>query len=737
MPTEDQHRATRVAYALAVFLSAGLLFVVEPMVGKMVVPILGGTPAVWTTCLLFFQVGLLAGYLYAHLLPARLSLRTQAWLHVGLLVVAAATLPVALPSGDLPRPGQSPVLWLLLALAGTVGAPFVLLAATAPLLQRWFSRLDHPSAIDPYFLYAASNLGSFAGLLAYPFVVEPWFGLPAQRAGWSGAYFALIGAIGLAALLTFRQSVKPAAAAVERPDSAPGSGGSPWRWLLLAAVPSSLLLAVTTRVSTDIAAVPLLWVVPLALYLLSFVASFARRPWIPAGIAEQWLPLMLLELIAAALGGGPLWVNLALNYGMLFVAGLLCHGELARLRPPASRLTEFYLWVAVGGALGGAFNVLLAPVLFSSVAEYPLAIAAAAALVRWSPRQEGPAGVVTFSLAVVALAVVLGHTAVGLENLGVVPHGLRTVALLNAVAIAAIVGALLFWKRRVYLMLALALPLALAANWAVVSRRPRAHLVVRDFFGVYRVEDSRAGGLRALYHGTTIHGVQSLLPELRHRPTSYYHPEGPLGAVLLWVAPPHLGRRVGVVGLGAGTTAAFAGPGESWTFYEIDPLVERIARDTRYFTYLADALSPPHVVLGDARLSLARDSASRFDILVVDAFSSDAPPIHLLTREAVRLYFDRLAPRGLLVLHLSNRYIDFGPVVAALAADAGLVARICGHEPTLGETYRGALGSVWAVVARSESDLGKIAGHRCWRSPRTEAGALWTDDYSNVLRRLH
>ena len=349
MPPEDQHRATRVAYALAVFLSAGLLFVVEPMVGKMVVPILGGTPAVWTTCLLFFQVGLLAGYLYAHLLPARLSLRTQAWLHVGLLVVAAATLPVALPSGDLPRPGQGPVGWLLLALAGTVGAPFVLLAATAPLLQRWFSRLDHPSAIDPYFLYAASNLGSFAGLLAYPFVVEPWLGLPAQRAGWTAAYVALIAAIGLAALLTFRQSVRPAAAAVERPDSAPSSGGLPWRWLLLAAVPSSLLLAVTTHVSTDIAAVPLLWVVPLALYLLSFVATFARRPWIPAGIAEQWLPLMLLELIAAALGGGPLWVNLALNYGMLFVAGLLCHGELARLRPPASRLTEFYLWVAVGG----------------------------------------------------------------------------------------------------------------------------------------------------------------------------------------------------------------------------------------------------------------------------------------------------------------------------------------------------------------------------------------------------
>ena len=740
MSAEGRHRGTRVLYALAVFLSAGLLFVVEPMVRKMVVPILGGTPAVWTTCLLFFQVALLAGYLYTHLLPARLSPRAQAAVHVGLLALAAATLPIALPAGDLPQPAQSPVGWLLLVLLRTVGVPFVLLAATAPLLQRWFSRLDHPDASDPYFLYAASNLGSFTGLLAYPFLIEPWLGLPSQRAGWTVGYVVLIGAIGLAGLWALKQIGPGPAASTDVAKAGtqlgPTSPGKPWRWLLLAAVPSSLLLAVTTHVSTDIAAVPLLWVVPLALYLLSFVATFARRPWIPPRIARHWLPLLLLELVAAAIGGGPLWLGLAVNYAMLFVAGLICHGQLAQLRPPAERLTEFYLWVALGGALGGAFNALLAPVLFSSVTEYPLAIAAAAALASWSPILTGAVGVVTIGLATVALAVMIGHIAVVLETLRVLPRGLQPLWFLNAAAIAAAFGALLLWRRRFELMLGLGLPLALTAHWAVVRRHPNRLFVARDFFGIYRVQNTRDGMFRVLYHGTTIHGVQNRLPQNRNYPASYYHPEGPLGYLLLGVIPPHPGRRVGVVGLGAGTTAAYAGPGESWTFYEIDPLVERIARDTSYFTYLADAQSPPRVVLGDARISLARDSAARFDVLVLDAFSSDAPPVHLLTREAVRLYFERLAPGGLLIIHLSNRFIDFPPVVAALAQDAGLVGRVWGHNLTLGEFYRGAFASIWAVLGRREEDLGRIGRDPRWKSLETAPGALWTDDYSNIVRRI-
>ena len=732
-------RAPRRAYALAVFLSAALLFVVEPMVGKMVLPILGGAPAVWTTCLLFFQVALLLGYLYAHLLPRALGAR-HLWVHLALLALAAATLPLALPADPAPAPEASPVRWLLAALVVTVGAPFVLIAATGPLLQRWFSELDHPDAADPYFLYAASNLGSFAGLLAYPFVLEPLVPLPAQRLAWSGAYVALVAAIVLAARLLRRKASPASAEAAPRPPEqpAPASDGVPaWRWLLLAAVPSSLLLAVTTHVTTDVAPVPLLWVLPLALYLLSFVATFARRPWIPPPLAQRWLPLGLLICLAGQLWapGGPLWLALLLDYALLFLAAVLCHGELARLRPPAGRLTEFYLWLALGGALGGAFNTLVAPNVFRSVAEYPLAIAAVAVLVRWSPPTTGVPGFAVIVVAVLALGAGLGRAAAWLGTDRVIPRAPGPVVLVNALALAAAVGAVLAWRRRIALLLPIGVPLILAAGWIGELERPGVLLQARDFFGVYRVQDTRQG-FRAFFHGTTLHGLQPVAVRRRRWPTSYYHPEGPFGDVLAGVAPARPGRRVGIVGLGAGGAAAYAGPDESWTFYEIDPLVARIARDTAYVTYLADALSPPRVVLGDGRLSLARDPAARFDVLVIDAFNSDAPPVHLLTREALALYLGRLAPGGILMLNITNRYLDFDPVVAALAADAGITARVREHDATRDEERRGAYSSTWAVLARREQDLGAIAADPGWRRPRSAPGALWSDDFSNVVRRL-
>ena len=731
-------RATRRAYALAVFLSAALLFVVEPMAGKMVLPILGGAPAVWTTCLLFFQVALLLGYLYAHLLPRALGAR-HLWVHLALLALAAATLPLALPP-DPTAPEASPVRWLLVALVATVGAPFVLIAATGPLLQRWFSALDHPDAADPYFLYAASNLGSFAGLLAYPFLLEPFVALPVQRLAWSGAYLVLVAAIGVAASLLRRSSRRAGAADPPEVSArlAPATESAPaWRWLLLAAVPSSLLLAVTTHVTTDVAPVPLLWVLPLALYLLSFVATFARRPWIPSPLAQRWLPLGLLVCVAGQLWapGGPLWLALLLDYTLLFFSAVLCHGELARLRPSAGRLTEFYLWLALGGALGGAFNTLVAPNVFRSVAEYPFAIAAVALLARWSPPATGAPGFAAIVAAVLALGAGLGRAAAWLGTDRVIPRAPAPVVLVNALALAAAIGAVLVWRRRIALLLPIGVPLILAAGWIGELERPGVLLQARDFFGVYRVQDTRQG-FRALFHGTTLHGLQPVAVRRRRWPTSYYHPEGPFGDVLAGVAPARSGRRVGVVGLGAGGAAAYAGADESWTFYEIDPLVARIAGDTAYFTYLADAMSPPRVILGDGRLSLTRDPAARFDVLVIDAFNSDAPPVHLLTREALALYLARLAPGGILMLNITNRYLDFDPVVAALAADAGITARVREHDATRDEERRGAYSSTWAVLARRDEDIGAIAADPDWRRPRRAPGALWSDDFSNVVRRL-
>jgi hypothetical protein len=734
---ERGRSATRLAFALAVFLSAALLFVVEPMVGKMVLPVLGGAPAVWTTCLLFFQVALLLGYLYAHCLSRSLAPRRSAWLHLTLLAVAAATLPVALPAAE-QTPEASPVHWLLLALVAAVGVPFVLVAATGPLLQRWFAELDHPDAADPYFLYAASNLGSFAGLLAYPFLLEPLVPLARQRVAWSAAYAGLIVTIGVAALLLRGGATGPAPARGSSPAAGPeGAGVRPWRWLLLAAVPSSLLLAVTTHVSTDVAAVPLLWVLPLALYLLSFVVTFARRPLIPVAFAGRWLPLAVLLCVSGQLWatGGPLWLTLPLDYGLLFVAAVLCHGELARLRPPARRLTEFYLWVALGGALGGAFNALIAPHVFTSVAEYPLAVAAAALLIRWPARTTGPAGIATVVVALLALGVGLAYAGAWLDSPRVIARVPSQLVLLNGVTLAAIIGALLLWRRRFDLLLAVGVPLILGVAWMAEARRPGVLLAARDFFGVYRVQDTRQG-FRVFFHGTTLHGLQPVAVRRRLWPTSYYHPEGPFGDVLGGVAPPRPGRRVGIVGLGAGSAAAYVGPNESWTFYEIDPLVGRIAQDTTYFTYLTEAASRPRVIPGDARLSLARDPVARFDVLVIDAFNSDAPPVHLLTREAFAVYLERLAPGGLLLVNVTNRHLDFDPVVAALAADAGLVARVRDHAVTPDEIRRGAYGSTWAVLARREEDLGGIAQDARWKPPRKGEGALWTDDFSNLVRRL-
>lgn len=714
----------------------------------MVLPTLGGTPAVWTTCLLFFQVGLLIGYLYAHLLPERLGVRRQAGLHLALLALAAATLPITLPAGT-PEPGRNPVGWLLLALAAAVGAPFVLLAATAPLLQRWFSRLDHPDASDPYFLYAASNLGSFAGLLAYPFVLEPLLPLTAQRWMWAAGYGALVVVVAVAVGRSGRSGREqagtggigrhfPPVAVRSRLLRSRVLPSAPVRWILLAAVPSSLLLGVTLHVSTDIAAVPLLWVLPLALYLLSFVATFARRPWISPIVAERWLPLVLLGLVAGDMwaANAVIWVSLPLNYALLFVAGLLCHGELARSRPSADRLTAFYLYVALGGALGGAFNAIVAPVVFSTVLEYPIAIAAAAMLPSWSPWTTGRRGAVMVALALLAFAGGLAHVVIGLEVARIIPRGMRVLGFFNVVALTAIVGAVLWWRRRLTWLLAFGVPLMVAAN-VIASERPDVRLTARDFFGVYRVRDLRESDYRVLIHGTTIHGMQATSVARRRWPTSYYHPFGPLADVLLGAIPPHPGRRVAIVGLGTGGTAPYAGPDESWTYYEIDPLVERIARDTTWFTYLADTHSPPRIVLGDARLSLARDTSARFDVLIMDAFSSDAPPVHLLTREAIALYLDRLAPGGLLVVNITNRYLDYRPVIAALAADAHLLARVRLDSPTRAQRAQGAYPSDWAVLARREEDLGAIARDRRWTAPAPKAGALWTDDYSNVVLRLH
>lgn len=717
-------------FTAAVFTSAFLLFLVQPLFSKMVLPLLGGSPAVWNTCMLFFQAALLAGYAWAWATTRWLPPRGQMLTHLGLLALAALALPVA-TGGAAPAGGAAPVPWLLALMAATVGLPFFVLSATGPLLQRWFSHTGHPDAANPYFLYAASNLGSTLALLGYPFLLEPRLRLAEQSGAWTAGYAVLVALVaGCAALLWRSAPSSTGAAAQPEPQAVGEVRAVTWRvrawWVLLALVPSSLLLSVTTYMTTDISPVPLLWVVPLALYLLTFTVAFSRRPVVPHRWATALqVPLLVGLAISLFLGMATAPTRaIPLHLVVFAVTALVCHGELARLRPPVSHLTEFYLWIAVGGVLGGALNVLVAPLLFPWMEEYALMLVAAC-LVR-PRREDGRAMVPRLHLVLVGM---VGLSLLFFRHPDLVPGpGWLMVALPPTLLGVAAMG-----FRHHPVRLALCVGALLGLDMAEAYRSPDVLLAERSFYGRFRV--MRAAGaverFHVLYHGSTLHGAQARSVARRGEPLTYYLPHGPFGQMMAGL-PERPGRRVGVVGLGTGSSAAYGQAGEEWTFYELDPHMARVASDTTLFTYLADSQARVAVTLGDARLSLRDTPAGRYDLLVLDAFSSDAIPVHLMTREALDLYMSRLAPGGVVAFHISNRYLQLEPVLAALARERGLHAR-------LGATREGTKRKFdtearWVVLARREEDLGSLARDPRWVPVEAEVGVeAWTDDFSNLL----
>jgi hypothetical protein len=717
----------RVAFTLAVFVSAGLLFIVEPMFGKMVLPFLGGSPAVWTTCMLFFQGALLVGYVYAHVGPQWLGVRRHLVFHLALLALALLLLPLGIAEPFVEVREDHPTLWLLGVLTLSLGVPFTLLSSTGPLLQVWFSRTSDPEAHNPYFLYAASNAGSMLALMSYPFLLEPTISLSEQAHLWSWGYLVLVGLVAVSAFYGGARGTATEQVNTTPDQAPPVSTRTKLRWTILAFVPSSFLLALTTYVTTDIAAVPLLWVLPLVLYLLSFTVVFARRPVMSHSALVRWQPIGLILLAVLAFWGNSAsapWL-LPLHLVVFFITALVCHGELAATKPPAARLTEFYLCIAVGGLLGGIFNALIAPAVFESVLEYPVTLLIASAL-----RPESPDRVAVRSwrwdLALIGFAcVVLVATRTGSENRPV------TAVAVIASGLAAVICLRMSRDRARF---TLAIAGVVLAGAIVDAARRNVLLRERNFFGVREVRDDLPKRMRVLMHGTTRHGAQSLDRGKQREPLSYYNRQGPLGDVFR-AFPPAAQRRIAVVGLGAGTMAAYAGAGERWTFFEIDPDIARVARDTTFFTYLRNAPAEIEILLGDGRLSLAAAPDRHFDVVVLDAFSSDAIPTHLLTREALRIYQSKLADGGVLVFHLSNRYLDLEPVLGRLIEDAGAAGLIRVNTARNKELLAsGGDPSIWAAVGQSSSSVSALQGASGWGSLRTRAGVgLWTDDFTNIF----
>jgi hypothetical protein len=712
---------TLALFSIAIFVGSGLVFLIEPMVGKMLLPLFGGTPAVWAVTLVFFQSFLLAGYAYAHVSIRLLGIRRQALVQLGLLVVPLALLPIAVPRGLHPST-EHPAIWLLGVLFLTAALPFFVVSSASPVLQRWFSTSGDAASRDPYFLYAASNAGSLLGLLAYPMLLEPRLTLAQQSRVWTVVYVVFAALTALCVLRLLATSGGPIVAS-PRVRVVSLTWRRRLRWIGMAALPSSLMLGTTSYITTDIGSFPLLWVLPLAAYLVSFILAFARRQLLSLTVVSRAI-VVTATLVAASLlhlAVLPIWALVGVHTLNLFFVALLVHRLLAMERPPTEHLTEYYLLLSVGGVCGGIFNALVAPVAFSTILEYPIVIVVALAL---RPGPRGPRADARFFKKTTDLVLPLaiaGGVIVALIALNVA--GWLT-ALTYAATLAVALMAVVLLVRR---------PVRFAAGIAALVLIPvllgsKALHTERTFFGVLKVESGDR--THRFVHGTTLHGVENFTPGWRDEPLSYYSRQGPIGQVFQ-----RLGDRihsVGAIGLGAGTIAAYGKSGDRFTFYEIDAAVARIASNPRYFTFLHDSKADIRVVIGDGRLRIADAPRRAYDLIVLDAFSSDAVPVHLLTREAVGLYLSKLRPDGLLAFHISSNYLDLRPVIAGIARALDASALTQEHRPPARQERMGADRSIWVVVTPDSRSLATLRSDPRWK-PLDESTTVWTDQFSNIL----
>jgi hypothetical protein len=756
------------------------------MVAKMILPLLGGSPSVWNTCMFFFQTVLLLGYGYAHLTTKWWGVRQQAAIHSGLIVLPLAFLPIAFDHIGFELDTTHPIAGLLLLLLVAVGFPFLTISTSAPLVQKWFASTDRPESSDPYFLYAASNLGSLCGVLCYPMMIEPNLSLTQQSLFWAIGY-AIWVILSVCCIVYLKRSRRklPFSEIQDTLQPKPPRLRQKMQWVVLSFLPSSLLLGATTYITTDIAAIPLLWAVPLSLYLLTFILAFARKAVLPHQLLLFILPFFVAPTIVLSISKPvlPTWLLLSVHLISFFIAAFTLHGELAKSRPHPDYLTGFYFWISVGGVLGGWFNSIAAPLLFSTVLEYPLVLGLSLLLLhptansldqqsslqefdkidrlyenlkqakKNTPEINISETIATTLLPQYASPKMPSSWGISLPYLIILGTvlGWLTLGFQFQVSNSKFLGFFLACVLFIALAYAFKLPpwrclvgaiLVILLNQFYI---PMGNLLYADrsFFGVNQVLSR--DNFHWFVHGTTLHGKQSLNPELSNEPLTYFTRTGPVGQ-FFQAANARTGskkiERVGVMGLGIGTMAAYIQPGQIWTFYEIDPMVEAIASNPEYFTFIQtaqeQAKSTVSVVVGDGRQSIAQKPDRYYDLIVMDAFSSDAIPVHLVTKEAVNLYLQKLSPHGLLALNITNRYIDLKPVINALAKNHNLLTlhwwekRVSAEERALGKTP-----SHWVVLARDRADFGTLLDRSYWQPIADNRSVpVWTDNFSNIFSVL-
>lgn len=760
-----------VLYTLSIFLSAFLVFMVQPMVGRIFLPWVGGAPAAWNTCMFFFQLLLLGGYFYTHLSFKKLSLRRQMLLHMVLMGVAALALPIAF-RGDGVVP-DDPAFWLLQQLFLTAALPFLMISATAPMLQKWFSLSAHPRAASPFFLYAASNTGSLAALLVYPVLIEPVMNIQQQAELWSYG-FGLLSVL----LIVCASLVRPAG----RSDSAavacspPALGAKPTTrqtllWLAAAAVPSSLFLAATHYLTRDIAPVPFLWLLPLTIYLLTYILAFSE--WFKVGsdlIKKAAGAGLLLFLPVYFLDGMfEIWLTLPVHLYVLFSFALLCHKYLADSRPAAEHLTWFYLWLSVGGVVGGFFNSVVAPTLFTNISEYPLVILLATIFIsgglqrapggetgrrEFSIRSSVTAGVLSAALIWLIFEVPIHIWAFKLGvyfavdcSTGYLQMIMKFITdqqvMIKFVACVAAAGAayaVMQRNMRISLLLFVAVVMALLFVGRIGKKDP-VIFQSRNFFGTKEVIVTNRGTLHQLVHGNTLHGAQSFAGGMRREPLAYYHRLGPMGDIFALPVAKKPQLRVAVLGLGPGNAAAWGKSGDRFTFFEIDPEIVLVATGISAFTYLAESAASCSVIIGDARLKMAQQPDNSFDMIIMAAFSSDSIPAHLVTMEAMRIYLQKLAPDGVIVANVSNRYLDLVSLLGVTAEACGLQSvGVSDHEfnSDARENFM-RMPSLYVLMSRDAAQLPTSAApfKHHWKKIAPGAGIRpWSDSFSSLMPLL-